>query len=196
MNDTQQRIGKLIEGEAERDAIHIAVYPAIAGERLWMGNRVKLRHGTSNVAIRDEYSDEIVGIVDPFLEGYSVEEGERFWIFLFPNTVTGMVHHWSHPAFDNPPARPENEHELWLRDFAERWNFDWDELIETAIRPNTKEEDDRGWAGRWVTSRGHDLHSAGELGADYELFWYHLEGFTGANFSPNHREGLSWSCTC
>jgi hypothetical protein len=43
----------------------------------------------------------LIGIVDPFLD-QPVRPGEEFWVFVYPNTITGMRHYWQHPAFANP----------------------------------------------------------------------------------------------
>jgi hypothetical protein len=182
-------VGKLITGEAERDAIHVAVAPVTADEDLWPGDWVRLRYGSTELAYRDNYNDQAIGVVDPFLEKHHrINKGQRFWLFLFPGTVVGMRHHWAHLVFDSP-AEPQNEHEAWLRRFAEEWGFNFDDLISTASESN---EDGMSY----VTARGSELYGAGELGEDYEWFWYHLERYTGKHFSPSHRQNLGWSCTC
>ena len=193
-------LGKLIEEPVERDAVHVAIVPMIAGEPLERGERFRLQYGEKNVALSGIYNsdEECVGIVDPFLNVEYVEEGEQFWGMLFPQTVTGMRHHWQHPAFDetevveetdtpNPNPNP-NEHEVWLREFADRWNFDFTELIEAGSGIGDQD---------WVTSRGRNLHHANELDdGDHELFWEHLEGFMEAEFNQEHRNKMVWSCTC
>ncbi|HNC56661.1 MAG TPA: hypothetical protein PLP33_14520 [Leptospiraceae bacterium] len=97
-----------------------------------------------------------------------------------------MRHHWQHPAFTKIHT-PNSEHENWIRNFANEWNFDYDELIAAA----TGKTD---W--RHVKAYGRDLHGASDLGEDHELFWEHLEGLTGERYSQDHREGMGWSCSC
>lgn len=65
-------------------------------------------------------------------------------------------------------------------------------IIAAATAANDPEDK---W-GRYIVAEGHDLHSAGELGEDYDLFWEHLEGLTGEQYDDDHRRGLGWSCTC
>lgn len=116
------KLGHIIESIAERDAIHVAVAPVEAAGFLKAGQHVGLRDGK---AIWMPPGDGL-GIVDPYLTK-DVNPGERFWLFLYPNTVTGMRHHWAHPAFGRDDvAAQKNEtpkqaiSRAWLTDFAKR----------------------------------------------------------------------------
>lgn len=179
----QERIGKLLSDEATRDAVHIAVLPVIAHQIIYPGDRVKLVYGTTDRVARAT-SDTSIGVADPFLEN-RVEEGERFFVFIHPNTIVGMRHVWQHPKIDNVEF-PTNASELWLRQFADRWNFDYNQLISEAI----------AGAGGYAVAQGMDLHGASELGADHDLFWSHLENLTGKKFDVEHRVNFGWSCSC
>ncbi len=92
-------LGKLIEGTAFRDAVHVAVAPVEAGEIVHPGDRVWLRDdGTVSISTVGDH--KAVGVVDPFLEeATAVPKGAKFWLFLFPGTVTSLRHSWTHPAF-------------------------------------------------------------------------------------------------
>jgi hypothetical protein len=80
------KLGQLVPDDVfARDAVHVAVIPMVALRVLEPGQRM------------------VHGIVDPFLPK-PVQPGQRFYLFLFPGTVTGMTHAWQHPAF---PAEPE-----------------------------------------------------------------------------------------
>ena len=87
----QGMIGKLVPDDwTDRDAIHIAVIPMTADSVLLPGQGVN---------VGGNHLRPYVGIVDPFLQDV-VQPGQRFFLFLTPNTVTGITHHWHHPLFD------------------------------------------------------------------------------------------------
>lgn len=87
-----------LDANANRDATHVAVVPVIAGEALSAADHVGVRR-INGVFIALKHGPHHCGIVDPFLSR-PVMPNERFWLFLFPRTTTGMRHHWSHPDFD------------------------------------------------------------------------------------------------
>jgi hypothetical protein len=185
---TQEQIGKKLSAEAQRDAIHIAVLPVVADDD-WIapGETVRLAEGTNNL-VRRAQGGPSIGIADPFLNE-PIRKQDRFWVFIHPNTVTGMRHEWEHPQIDHSkPAT--NESEAWLQQFALEWSLDYDELIAEASAKSAHSGD------HYVTAQGIDLHGAQELGSDHDLFWSHLQNLTGKQFDLQHRNNFGWSCTC
>jgi hypothetical protein len=97
----------LADENARRDCIHIAVAPVVAGEALWPGDRVKLgKDGRFYHENKESVEGVGIGVVDAFLTG-PVRENNRFWLMLYPGTITGMRHVWTHPAFS--PKVPAKE---------------------------------------------------------------------------------------
>lgn len=121
MNDLP--IGNLIEGPAERDAIHIAIAPVVAGEELEPGTHV----GFDENGLAVTFKSKSIGVVDPFLK-YPVEKGQKFWLFLYPKTVTNLRHDWSHPAFKNEPTSGSISMG-WLQHFAELHQMTYNDLM-------------------------------------------------------------------
>ena len=187
MSDTQAKIGKLVTADEGRDAIHIAVVPLIAAEDLEPGTRVRTSnwHWDTPPVVKGYATDGDAadGIVDPFLTE-TVKEGERFWLFLLPNTITGLRHDWSHPSFptDKPKGADAEVSEKWLRDYADRYRADYDRMIEGSVsRQGYCFGDDDGPPS--YTSAGAE-------------FWHHIEVVTGRKFSDEHRENTPFRCAC
>lgn len=123
MSDTI--VGVILKGPQERDAIHCAVAPVIAAERMRPGTHISLNeegqaHGKA----------PYLGIVDPFLHAH-VEKGEQFYVFLYPRTVTSLKHHWEHPAFPVPKrsALEVERAEEYFRALARDCEYEYDELL-------------------------------------------------------------------
>lgn len=191
-------LGKLIEGEAERDAFHIAIVPMTAKETVWAGAEVGA-DGTRTAPY--------VGIVDPFLKG-SVEPGQRYYLCLYPNTVTGMRHHWSHPFFDGKDALPTQQQvsevidkaasRKWMEAYAachyshqSEWYdglgryYTADELIEHA-------KDFLRTGDRHVQQGSESLRD----NTNASEFWKHFEILTGTTVDEYHRGQVPFCCTC
>ena len=95
--DEGPRLSQLIEdSDRRRDAIHIAIAPVTAADRLAPGQHVGLVQEGKLELVGP--CDRNIGIVDPFLPR-EVEAGQRFWLFLYPGTITSLRHVWTHPVF-------------------------------------------------------------------------------------------------
>lgn len=180
---TDIKLGELVEELDQRDAVHVAIIAMEAGGYLPVGVGVRLDEKHPGMVFESKWRGNSVGIVDPFLTS-GVKPGERCWVLLFPGTVTGMRHVWQHPSFVNRLTGTEGDRD-WLMSFARKWNFDYDEMIEEAMRGE----------GR-IVAYDRDLHGSLELGQEHEKFWTHLEALTGQVFSEDHRNGIIWSCSC
>lgn len=163
------------EEQVDRDAIHVAVAPAIANEDLNPGDHVGLLFG--NRAGKNASCS--IGIVDPYLR-VIVKEGDRFWLFLYPKTITNLRHHWTHPAFEAvEPATPRRSpSEQWLHEFAESNDIGYRTLMEGAAA--------------WVRSQDY-LCLGGLLEGKHvpEEFWTHYKAVTGVDGCGNF-----FTCSC
>ena len=181
-------LGKLIEDENEqRDAIHIAVAPVVAGEIMAPGTRIGLVGGSSETVGIDA---DHIGIVDPFLSG-AVFKGDRFWMFLFPNTITSLRHDWTHPAFKPTAAQrieAMNPSERWIREFADRVGLGYETLLEGAADWVRSKE--RGDYGEYLCFGG-----LLESQSVPDEFWPHYEVVTGKTVKEEHRESF-FTCSC
>jgi hypothetical protein len=96
--DHDVKLGELISNsERRRDAIHIAVAPVTADEMLRPGDHVGFSRRGSTEFVSTS-ADRWIGIVDPFLRD-NISRGQRFWLCLYPGSITGLRHAWTHPAF-------------------------------------------------------------------------------------------------
>jgi len=95
--DHGPKLGELIrDGDRRRDAIHIAVAPVMAAGILVPGQHVGFVE-EGNVE-RVGPCENNIGVVDPFLKE-DVQPCQRFWLFLYPGTITGLRHIWTHPSY-------------------------------------------------------------------------------------------------
>lgn len=192
MSDVE--IGKLVDSDQQRDAIHVAVFPAMAGTKHRPGDHV---YCDENGVTWPSVNSSSTGVVDPFLTSV-VEEGQRFWLFLKPNTVTGMRHHWQHPGFPDEPSvasiGTKEESEEWLRDFVESNDTpNYEVLIAAALGEDISGFDEYGDLysrndGEYLFFGNTDAH-----GDIPPAFWDHVENVTGKK-CPIRAKYFSCSC--
>lgn len=162
---TTPTIGTILATEMQRDAVHFSVAPVIAKHTLKPGEHIGL--GCDGCAGFTMPKVKLIGIVDPFLSK-AVQPGERFWMFLYPGTITSLRHEWQHPAFGPKPTTTSKDATEWITAFAARWNYSFDEFIAAArlYIQNEYELDDK-WAQLDVPEE------------DWTVFWDHFHTLTG-----------------
>src|SRR6266446_3273127 len=101
--DALETLGTIIGPNEKRDAIHLALEPAIAAHDLNPGDNVGFVEGGVG------YCAKPLGIVDPFLKS-PVKPGQRFWLVVYPRQITSLRHVWSHPSF--PEKKEEIEYSI------------------------------------------------------------------------------------
>lgn len=132
---SEPKIGKIHERPQGRDAVHVALAPVIAAERLRPGVAVMLEPDSAERVVFAS-PGQAIGIIDPFLTVDAIEPEQRCFVFLNPGTITGLRHVWLHPKF--PPLEgqalqafeAETLAEAWLRSFADRAGLSYDALLE------------------------------------------------------------------
>lgn len=185
-NDALNTLGTLIDEKQGRDAIHLAVEPMIAGEGcLFPGCPIGI--GPDGMAYSK--GPKIIGIVDPFLDK-DVEQGQRFWMVVYPRTITSLRHVWTHPDLPN-----ENNHsdesiqkqksEQWLRNFIARADCPGYETVIAAALNNHG-----SWSEEYLHFNGLDAH--GDIPPE---FWDHVEIVTGQKIAAGNRAKY-FSCSC
>lgn len=123
-NQHEIKVGEIITTKADRDAIHMAIAPVIAGEDLEPGTHVGFEDNGTVVSYRQE--NQHVGIIDPFLKD-KVKKGEQCWLFVYPKTIANLRHHWDHPRFINQTTSSNSQ--KWLEDYASKHGIVYGDMM-------------------------------------------------------------------
>lgn len=185
-------LGSILSDDAQRDAVHVAIYPVIAAVNLSPGTHVQLVEG------RAAPGPNPIGIVDPFLKG-RVKAGERFYLCLYQQTVTSLRHAWSHPDIADEGAPVQSPIPLTLDKLAsEAWMRRW--AMEHMSYDYYGEDDGEKSLSEAVSyakaiEAGHELHigpyesARDHIDAEWWGHWERITGCTG-------QRGESFSCSC
>lgn len=176
--DALETLGTIIDEKEKRDAIHLAVLPAVAGEPLRPGQQISLRpDGKAGYAVNG------LGIVDPFLRS-TVAAGERFWMVLKPRLVTSLRHVWTHPSFPDelPQGEDREDAKRELERIAGQVDCEFDTLIQGAHA---------------YLDHGDYLSEGGRWDGTYlpDEFWPAFEAYTGRKVPCDNRNSF-FSCSC
>lgn len=183
-----------------RDAVHVAVLPAAARHMLSPGDHVaRYPDGTfGHSGGGDNWqSPPLIGVVDPYLRD-KVNRGERFWLLLYPGTITSLRHEWIHPDIDVAKTQTVLDHipnederaasETWLRNFCGREDTPGYETTMAIIRGEAPEH--RQWSDEYIHTDGIDGHASIP-----PEFWHHVEIVLGRRI-PMERRAKQFSCSC
>ena len=169
---------------SRRDAIHVAVVPARAGEALMPGEHVFLEQEDSVLTCfsKGVPKKPRVGIVDPFLD-QDIEAGEYVWVCLYPGSVRSIRHDWSHPAIDGDESVKLEESVDFMNEAAALLDMKPEELIDAATD--------------WVR---HDETFVAPTTCyneiDWREFWLHYERVTGFHCPREKEHDFPYGCSC
>jgi hypothetical protein len=186
--DALETLGMIINETQKRDAIHLAVEPVIAKERLLPGQNVGVNGTTENP----------VGIVDPFLK-QPVEVGERFWLVVYPRQIHSLRHVWTHPDFPDEIIDKKEQNIIdsieWIKNFVR-------EIQEKAAVYEYKPinyEDLMEGAKNYIETR-KKFSIGGYVDGIPDEFWIHYIIITGEKeaykFINSESEGNFFMCYC
>lgn len=188
----EPRFGHLITDDCQdRDAVHVAVVPVEANSILYPAQHVGLAQGRTDLV---GSCNNPIGVVDPFLKD-RVHRSERFWLFLYPGTITSLRHAWTHPAFEGEGiASPQATAMAWLEQFCRDHNpgpgCDWEDTIHVgqliAIGQEAIDRDGPMYCGNSQTM-------ANALHEHRKKFWENLSIVTG---SPQLDDLPGFKCAC
>lgn len=173
------KLGTLIDGKAGRDAIHIAIAPVVAIEKLHAGQHIGFPNDGDTVNVSGS-ANKLIGIVDPYLPAF-VMPGQSFYMLLYPQTITSLRHEWTHPVFSAVTVE-KGAAEIALRQFADVAGISYDELMDAA-RDYLDHDEYLIEGGRW---EGFGIP---------EDFWDHFQTVTGRAV-PERDRGSFFSCSC
>lgn len=188
--------GLLPEDAWGRDAVHVAVFSAFSADKLFPGQDIAVVNEEGGKDVRVSANGAYIGIVDPFLKS-AVPPGERFWVYLYPRTITALSHRWSHPAFEAtntvyavPAAKIDSE--VWLRRFCQESDCpSYEEVMGKAASYV-----DGASGGSWGDDEYlhfNDTDAHGEIPPE---FWEHVQVVLGRKISDGRQRPTYFSCSC
>ncbi len=144
------------------------------------GDNVALVYGTTDKVrtLRGAEIEVPVGVVDPFLHA-RVQPGQKFWLLLYPQTITGLRHEWTHPAFAAPSGEAVLASRRWLEKKANEVGVPLEAMIEVSLRKDYR-------CGFGVQIESSEIEPE---------FWYHLQVVTGESVPTSERPAY-FHCAC
>ncbi len=183
------KLGQIHDEPQGRDAVHVAVAPVVAAQILAPGDHVGLVPGSNEEVMQPNDTVTAIGIVDPFIRQRFVAVGDRFFVFLYPQTITGLRHVWTHPAFaieGGPvlavPAPVKSAAQAWMETFAGNYGYTAERMLRAGdawIEDQDYLCDGGTFEGEWVPDE----------------FWDHYEALRGRKVDPS-KKGSFFTCSC
>jgi hypothetical protein len=217
--DALATLGSILKpGKEQRDAIHLAVEPVVAGEELEANQDVGfLPDG------RVGKCDKPIGKVDPFLK-QRVQPNQEFWLVIYPGKITSLRHVWEHPSVpvrsvvtsattipakvheeatsssslpsDEPETPRASYSRKWIEDYAARLSLEDDSDDDGDYRERVTADELIQGASAYLSSGDYLCKGSIFEGERLEeAFWEHYGNVTGEVVEEDQRNSF-FTCSC
>ncbi len=162
-----------------RDAVHVAIIPALCATDFKVGDQVLIKNTEEGIVAEYCAHNNYDAVIDPYLMVDPLK-GQVVWVLMRPGSILSIRHEWYHPKVQHPDKVVAAN--MRLEAFAKGIGSDVDQLLSKA---------------RSYVDYGYHWSEGGRFEGQglYESFWEDYQTVTGEIVAEEYQDHF-FSCSC